>query len=118
MANQGRQKEEVDALPFVERRARSRTKVLVPPTHKAIPALRQWIIGWWITNPNMGKTGRGRDQRPSLAHAQEHKSRPSRLTGTTAPAPREPPNLAAMAQGTGHVSTKKIRAVGAPLAMA
>lgn len=113
--NQG-QKKRRGRRPTVRRKACTvRTKVLVPPTHKAIPALRQWIIGWWIANPNMGKPDE-QGSTPLHALAQEDKSRPFQLTGATAlqiVSFQRATTWLPMAQGTGHVSTKKIRAVGA-----
>lgn len=58
----------------------------------------------------------GRDHRPSSPFAQEDESRPFQLTGRTALqiiSFQRATTWPAMAQGTGHVSTKNVRPVGA-----
>lgn len=79
---QGQKKKEVDALPFVERRARSRPRFLFLQFTKQSLHLRQWISGRWIINPNMGKLDRqgSTPQFAHASHAQEDKSRPFSLT--------------------------------------
>lgn len=61
-----KKKRGVDALPFAERRGTVRTKVLVPPTHKAIPAFAPVDHRLADLEPQRGKTIRAGINAPSL----------------------------------------------------